>query len=79
VVEGSLDFDRTINLNKPLEIFGAVVAAIFIIDVEYPTINLEVPSQNRFDSAHAAINIRLNVESTISWRRQPLLKWNTAC
>jgi hypothetical protein len=54
VVDRALDFDTTINLNESLEIFGAVFAVVVVIDLEYPAINLEEPSQNGFDSAHAS-------------------------
>jgi hypothetical protein len=54
VVDGTLNFDTAINLNKFLEIFGAVFAIVNVIDLEYPTINLEEPSQNGIDSAHAS-------------------------
>jgi hypothetical protein len=54
VVDGALNFNTTINLNKSLEIFGAVFAVIVIADLKYPTKNLEEPFQNGFDSAHAS-------------------------
>ncbi len=54
MVDRALDFDTTINLNESLEIFGAVFAVVVVIDLEYPAINLEEPSQNGFDSAHAS-------------------------
>jgi hypothetical protein len=54
MVDGALNFNTTINLNKSLEIFGTVFAVIVVADLGYPTINLEEPSQNGFDSAHAS-------------------------
>jgi hypothetical protein len=54
VVDGALNFDTTINLNESLEIFGAVFAVVIVIDLEYPRIILEEPSQSGFDSAYTS-------------------------
>ncbi len=54
MVDGALNFDTTINLNESLEIFGAVFAVVIVIDLEYPRIILEEPSQSGFDSAYTS-------------------------